>query len=166
MAHCVGIPENSAYAADELRVCQCLGENVPQLLGGVDLDQKYLTILDGFMRKILLEVDVHGTLMATDDMVAPFALSVVFIHSGVGCLRKAHVLKEVAEVYDLNNHLRGSIVFCLSSRQRDGLRHLRPPLHNSLVVPSHKTCSGSAGDTISPIRVRKSVQSCPLQCSS
>jgi hypothetical protein len=58
-----------------------------------------------------------GTVTAADDVVAPFyAHSVVFIHRGVGCLNKSHVLKEVAEVYDLNNQLRGSIVFCLSGR--------------------------------------------------
>jgi hypothetical protein len=61
---------------------------------------------------MLLEVDVLGKLTATDYVVAPFdAHSVVFIHRGVGCSRISHVLEEVSEVYDLNSHLRCSIVF-------------------------------------------------------
>jgi hypothetical protein len=65
---------------DELRVCQGLGENTSQLLGGVDLDQTHHTILDGFMSKMLSEVDVLGTLTATDDVVVLFdARSFVFI---------------------------------------------------------------------------------------
>jgi hypothetical protein len=119
MVHCVWIPEDSANAADELLVCQWLCENVPQLLGGVDLDQTPHMILDGFMHEMLSEDDVLGSLTATDDVVAPFNVpSVVFIHRGVGCLRKSRVLEEVAEVCDLNSHLRGCMVFCLSSRWR------------------------------------------------
>jgi hypothetical protein len=52
-----------------------------------------------------------------DDVVAPFdARSVVLVHEDVGRLRKSHVLEEVPEVYNLNSHLRGCIVFCLSGR--------------------------------------------------
>ncbi len=56
-----------------------------------------------------------GTLTAADDVVSPFDLRcVVFKSRGVWCLRKSHFLEEVTEAYDLNSHLRCSIVFCLS----------------------------------------------------
>ncbi len=84
MTHCVGIHENSADAADKLRICQWLGEDVCKLLGDVDFDQEHHPILDGFMRKMHAEINVLGAFTAADDMVAPFdARRVVLVHGGV-----------------------------------------------------------------------------------
>jgi hypothetical protein len=96
LTHGVGIPENSADAADELRIRQQLGEDVRELLEGVDFDQVHHPILDGFMRKMLAEVNVLGAFPSSDDVVAPFdARGVVLVHGGVWGLRESHVLEEV-----------------------------------------------------------------------
>jgi hypothetical protein len=128
LTHGVRFPEDSADAADELRIRQWLGEDVRYLLGGVDFDQAHHPILDVFMRKMLAEVNVLSAFTSPDDMVAPFdARGVVLVHRDVWGLRKSHVLEEVPEANNLNSHLGSGIVLCLGGRQGDGLLHFRSP---------------------------------------
>jgi hypothetical protein len=57
-----------------------------------------------------------GVFAPSNDVVSPFvACYAAFIHRGVRSMRKAHNLEEITEVYDLNCHLRFSIVFRLRS---------------------------------------------------
>jgi hypothetical protein len=56
-----------------------LGEDVGELLRGVDSNQAQVTILERFMGEVLPDVDVLGTLSASDDIVAPLNASVVVL---------------------------------------------------------------------------------------
>ncbi len=66
--------------------------------------------------KMLAEINVFGAFASPDDGVAQSMHSVVLVHWGVWGLRKSHVLEEGLDVYNLNSHLRGCIVFCLGCR--------------------------------------------------
>ena len=58
-----------------------LGQNVRQLGIGRDVDEPHLSVLDHFMREVLSDVNVLGTLPATDDEVPPLdARSIVLVH--------------------------------------------------------------------------------------
>ncbi len=48
-----------------------LGEDICKLLRGIDSNQTQVSILDRFMDEVLPDVDVLGTLSASDSVVAP-----------------------------------------------------------------------------------------------
>ncbi len=60
---------------------KCLGEDVCELLrlGGADPNQTQVSILDGFMSKVLADVDVLRTFSASDDGVAPLNAGIVVL---------------------------------------------------------------------------------------
>ena len=81
-----------------------LGEDVCQLLRGVDSDQAKVTILNRLVGKVLPDVNVLCTLTAADDVVAPFdARVVVFVDRRPFLWCKPHILQEVSEINHLNS---------------------------------------------------------------
>ena len=75
---------------------QPLGEDVCQLLRGVDSDQTEMTVLDRLVGEVLADVNVLRTLAASDDVVAPFdARVVVFVDRRTFRWCKPHILQEV-----------------------------------------------------------------------
>ena len=56
-----------------------LGEDICKLLRGVDSNQTQVSILDRFMGEVLPDVDVLGTLSASDSVVAPLNVSIVVL---------------------------------------------------------------------------------------
>ena len=56
-----------------------LGQDVRQLGCGSDVDKPHLAVLYHFMREVLPDVDVLGTLSASDDVVAPLNASDVVL---------------------------------------------------------------------------------------
>ncbi len=75
-----------------------------KLILGVDSNQTQVSILDRFMGEVLPDVDVLGTLSASDNVVAPLNTSViVLIDWGPGLWRKTHALQEVSEINHLNS---------------------------------------------------------------
>ncbi len=56
-----------------------LGEDVCQLLQGVDSDRTEMTVLDRLVGEVLADVNVLRPLTAADDVVAPFDARVVVL---------------------------------------------------------------------------------------
>ena len=101
---------------------EALGEDVGELVRGVNTDQTKVTILNRFMCEVLPKVDVLSTLTSPDDVVAPFdARVVVFIDGRVSLLLETHVLEERTEVDDFYRCRRCCVVLGLGSRERDSL---------------------------------------------
>ncbi len=91
-------------------VRECLGEDIGQLSGGVDLDETHLPILDHFMREMLADVDVLRPLTSADNMVAPFdARRLVLIYRSIGVLGEAKAAQAVNCAYLLH-------VLCMLSK--------------------------------------------------
>jgi hypothetical protein len=73
-----------------------LGEDICKLLRGVDSNQTQVSILDRFMGEVLPDVDVLGTLSASNNVVAPLNTSViVLVDWGPELWRKTHAPQEV-----------------------------------------------------------------------
>ncbi len=84
-----------------------------------NIDQTHPTVLDGFMRKVLVGVDVFCAFSTSDHVVSPFdarCVVLTIVHLSVWVLGnlKAHVLEDVAEVNNLNGHL-GCCIVCSAS---------------------------------------------------
>jgi hypothetical protein len=70
------------------------------------------------MGEVLADVDVPRPQASPNDIVRPLdALCVVLVHHFAFDLREAHVVHEIAEVDDLNGHLRCRVVLCLRRGQ-------------------------------------------------
>ncbi len=67
-----------------LREGQRLGQNLRQLLGGSDVNQLHMVILDHLMSEVLPDVDVLRALSATNDVVFPFDARGVVLVVGEG----------------------------------------------------------------------------------
>ena len=86
---------------------ETLGEDVRQLLRGVDPDQAEMTILDRLVGEVLPDVNVLRTLTASNNVVAPFdARIVVFVDWRPFLWCKPHIFQEISEV-DYFNSRRG-----------------------------------------------------------
>ena len=76
-----------------------LGEDVRELLRGAGPNQAQMSILDGFMSKVLADVDVLRTFSASNDVVAPLnAGIVILVDRGPGFGSKTHIPQEGSEV--------------------------------------------------------------------
>mmetsp|Transcript_41811 Transcript_41811/g.87394 ORF Transcript_41811/g.87394 Transcript_41811/m.87394 type:complete len:89 (+) Transcript_41811:129-395(+) len=81
-----------------------LGEDICELLRGVDSNQAQVSVLDCFMGEVLPDVDVLGTFSASDNVVAPLNTSVVvLVDRCPGFWRKTHAPQEVSEINHLNS---------------------------------------------------------------
>ncbi len=81
-----------------------LGEDICELLRGVHSNQAQVSILDRLMGEVLSDVDVLGTLSASDDVVAPLKTSViVFVDRSPRLWCKTHAPQEVSEINHLNS---------------------------------------------------------------
>ena len=81
-----------------------LGEDVCQLLRGVDSDQTEMTVLDRLVGEVLADVNVLRPLTAADDVVAPFdARVVVLVDRRPFLWCEPHILQEVSEVNYFNS---------------------------------------------------------------
>ncbi len=126
----------------------------------VNFDQTHLQVLYGLVGKMLSDIDVLGPLAAPDHMGTPLdSRRVVLVHWRVWLLPETHVLEKVTQVDDLDCHLQCRVVFHFHHRQRHGLLHLRTPLDNAVVEPCQEASCRLARDTVSPIRVSKTVES-------
>ena len=65
------LAQDASDAHLPLRKVQRLGQNIRQLEGGSDVDQLHVAILDHFMREVLPNVDMLGSLPTADDVVTP-----------------------------------------------------------------------------------------------
>jgi hypothetical protein len=75
------------------------GEDVCELLRGADLNQAQVSILDGFMSKVLADVHVLCTFSTSHDDVAPLnAGIVILVDRGPGFGSKTHIPQERSEV--------------------------------------------------------------------
>ena len=83
-----------------------LGEDICKLLRGVDSNQTQVSILDRFMGEVPQDsdVDVLGTLSASDNVVAPLNTRVIVLEDwGPGLWRKTHAPQVVSEINHLNS---------------------------------------------------------------
>ena len=109
------LAQDASDAHLPLRKVQRLGQNIRQLEGGSDVDQLHVAILDHFMREVLPNVDMLGSLPTADDVVTPLdARGVVLEYRSRGRLGEAHVLEQVTKVDDLRCRRRRRIVLRLS----------------------------------------------------
>ena len=69
-----------------------LGEDICELLRGVDSNQAQVSILDHLVGKVLPDVDVLGTFSASDNVVAPFTQTSFIIMSNKGRLHSMQAL--------------------------------------------------------------------------
>ena len=80
-----------------------LGEDICKLHRGIDLSQTQVSMLDSFMGEVLLDVDVLGTLSASDIFVAPLNTRVSdLVDWGPGLWLKTHAPQAVSEINHLN----------------------------------------------------------------
>jgi hypothetical protein len=101
------LAQDSRDARLPLREVQRLGQDVRQLLGGSDANQRHMAILDHLMSKVLPVVDVLRTLSTTNDVISPLnACGVVLIHRSRGRSGEAHVLAEMTKVQNLRRRRR------------------------------------------------------------
>ena len=81
-----------------------LGEDICELLRGVDSNHTQVAILDSFMGEVLPDVDVLGALSASNNIVTPLDASVVvLIDRGPGFWYKPHAPQEISEINYLNS---------------------------------------------------------------
>ena len=84
------------------RVVQALGEDIRELGRRGDADEQHLAILNDLVGEVLPDVDVLGSLPATDDVVTPLvSRRLVFVDRRGRRLGESHTLEELAEVQDL-----------------------------------------------------------------
>ncbi len=89
--------KNRLVAGSPLLGMTSLGEDVCELLRGVDSNQAQVSLLDRFMGEVLPNVNVLGTLSASDDVVTPLNASVVvLIDRGPGFWSKSHAPQDMS----------------------------------------------------------------------
>ena len=71
LSSCHLLAENTCHACLPLREVQALGQDIRQLEFGRDSDKPHAAILNYFMREVLANVNVLGSLPAPDDVVSP-----------------------------------------------------------------------------------------------
>ncbi len=107
---------------------QAVGEDFRELERNLNEEEQHLAILDDFVGKVLLDVDVLRLLPPADYVVTPLdARCILLVHWGERCLGPPYLLEELAEIQDLSSSSRACIVLSHCQRQSSSFLNLLPP---------------------------------------